>query len=104
MPVVDVNPMVFAGAQRYHGGGIVTDGLRQGEVPIVALEGEEVLTENDPRHSANGGGGKAVNLKVVNAFSPEDVLEAALSSVAGERILTNWMTRNRNKVNGAIGS
>lgn len=98
-----VNPMVFAGAQRYHGGGIVTDGLRQGEVPIVALEGEEVLTENDPRHSANGGGGKAVNLKVVNAFSAEEVLEAALSSVAGERILTNWMTRNSNKVNGALG-
>lgn len=98
-----VNPMVFAGAQRYHGGGIVTDGLRQGEVPIVALEGEEVLTENDPRHSANGGGGKAVNLKVVNAFNPEEVLEAALSSVAGERILTNWMTRNQNKVNGALG-
>lgn len=98
-----VNPMVFAGAQRYHGGGIVTDGLRQGEVPIVALEGEEVLTENDPRHSANGGGGKAVNLKVVNAFNPEEVLEAALSSVAGERILTNWMSRNQNKVNGALG-
>ncbi|NSZ73944.1 hypothetical protein G6L74_09350 [Agrobacterium tumefaciens] len=98
-----VNPMVFAGAQRYHGGGIVSDGLRQGEVPIVALEGEEVLTENDPRHSANGGGGKAVNLKVVNAFDPVEVMEAALSSVAGERVMTNWITRNQNKLNGALG-
>lgn len=98
-----VNPMVFAGAQRYHGGGIVSDGLRQREVPIIALEGEEVLTEDDPRHSANGGGGKAVNLKVVNTFDAAEMMEAALASVAGERVMTNWISRNSSKVNGALG-
>src|SRR5690606_10925423 len=53
-----VNPMVFASAQRYHSGGIV--GLREGEVPIIAMKEEEVLTRDDPRHSLNGGGGTAV--------------------------------------------
>ncbi len=96
-----VNPMVFAGAQRYHSGGIV--GLRSGERPIVALDGEEVLTENDPRHTRNGGAnGQAVNIKNVNVFRAEDVLESALASVAGERILMNFMSRNSNKLNGVL--
>ena len=95
-----VNPLVFAGAQRYHSGGIV--GLRSGERPIVALDGEEVLTENDPRHIRNGGGSQAVNIKNVNVFRAEDVLENALASVAGERILMNFMSRNSNKLNGVL--
>lgn len=97
-----VNPMVFAGAQRYHTGGIV--GLKPNEVPIVALKDEEVLTSDDPRHARNGGGGTAVNLKNVNVFDPADVLEAALGTVAGERILMNFLTRNSRKVSGALQS
>ena len=47
----DVDPGLFRSAERFHGGGLV--GLRSGEVPIVALRGEEVLTRNDPRHRFN---------------------------------------------------
>lgn len=47
------DPSVFLGAPRFHSGGL--PGLRPGEVPMIGLEGEEVLTKNDPRNSLNGG-------------------------------------------------
>jgi len=47
----DVDPVLFREAERLHGGGVA--GLRSGEVPIVALHGEEVLTRDDPRHRFN---------------------------------------------------
>lgn len=48
-----VDPGIFATAPRYHTGGIA--GLRPNEVPSILEEGEEVLTAQDPRHSANLG-------------------------------------------------
>lgn len=39
-----VNPLVFAGAQKYHGGGLVG-----GEVPIIAKRGETVFTPGQMR-------------------------------------------------------
>ena len=101
-----VNPAVFANAKRFHNGGVV--GLGPREVPIIALEDEEVLTRDDPRHVMNGGaagaggGNGATNIKNVNVFDPSDVLEAALSSVVGERLIMNFMTRNATKINGAL--
>ena len=56
----NVSPAVFAGAPKYHNGGVA--GLKPNEVPTVLERGEEVLTANDPRHvnnqgnSQNGGG------------------------------------------------
>ncbi|RWF33719.1 phage tail length tape measure family protein [Mesorhizobium sp.] len=98
-----VNPAVFANAQRYHTGGIA--GLKPNEVPIIAEAGEEMLTETDPRHRKNGGGrGQAVNVKNVNVFDPADVLEHALATTAGERIIMNWLTRNSRKVSGALNN
>ncbi len=52
----DVDQGLFRSAERFHGGGLV--GLRSGEVPIVALRGEEVLTRDDPRHRFNLAGGQ----------------------------------------------
>lgn len=46
-----VSALAFAGAPRYHTGGIAGD-----EVPAILRRGEEVLTANDPRHIKNGGG------------------------------------------------
>ncbi|MER8924344.1 phage tail length tape measure family protein [Mesorhizobium sp. M0859] len=108
-----VNPMIFAGAQRFHGGGIA--GLGPNEVPIIALKDEEVITRDDPRHISNGGAvaggggrgqgqGQAVNLKNINLFDPADLLEHALSNVAGERIFLNFLTRNSRKVAAAISN
>lgn len=46
-----VDPMAFAGAPRFHGGGPVP-GLRPGETPIIALRGERVLTEAQQDNTA----------------------------------------------------
>lgn len=58
----------LAGAPRYHSGGISGMGLRSNEELAVLLKGEEVLTEDDPRHVRNGGrnlgGGVVVNSNV----------------------------------------
>jgi lambda family phage tail tape measure protein len=51
-----LDPSLFREAERFHRGGMV--GLRSGEVPIVALRGEEVLTRDDPRHRFNLAGGQ----------------------------------------------
>lgn len=51
LPRRNVDSAMFREAERFHGGGIT--GLRSGEVPIVALRGEEVLTRDDPRHRFN---------------------------------------------------
>jgi len=48
-----IHPGAFAGAQRYHSGGMA--GLGPNEVPIIAERNEEVLTRQDPRHRFNGG-------------------------------------------------
>lgn len=90
---------MFAGAARYHGGGIV--GLGSKEVPIIAEQGEEVLTRGDPRHSANGGG--AVNVKNVNVFDPADVLEASMATEAGQKVILNFLAANPRKVRQTLG-
>jgi len=55
---------LWAGARRYHGGGPV---LGPGEVPIIAMRGEEVLPANHPRHRDNAGrAGPAVVVNVIN--------------------------------------
>lgn len=99
-----VSPLLFANAQRHHTGGLV--GLQPNEVPIIAMKDEEVLTRDDPRHVMNGGtaggGGQAINVKNVNVFDPADVMEQALASRAGERVILNFLTRNSRKVSQAI--
>lgn len=45
------SPLLFAGARRYHSGGLAGD-----EIPAILQRGEEVLTRRDPRHALNGGG------------------------------------------------
>jgi hypothetical protein len=49
-----VSPAVFAGAPRYHGGGIA--GLRPGEVPAILKKGEPVLPSMDALRSIAGRG------------------------------------------------
>jgi hypothetical protein len=49
-----VSPLLFAGAPRYHTGGIV--GLAPDEYPAILQKNEEVLSASDPRNVMNGGG------------------------------------------------
>lgn len=63
----------WAGARRYHRGGLV---LGADEIPIIAKRREEVLTEDDPRHSFNigrggaGGGMGGITFKLINQGDP----------------------------------
>lgn len=94
----------FDNAVRYHNGGIA--GLKPNEVPTVLEKGEEVLTANDPRHSANGGmiGKPApVNLKVVNAFDAQSVLSEALSGRDGTQSVLNFVKSNSGAMRAALG-
>lgn len=53
-----VAPWVFHGAQVLHSGGIA--GLMPDETPAILRKGEEVLTEQDPRHRKNVRSGSPV--------------------------------------------
>lgn len=96
-----VNPAVFSGAMRYHTGGVA--GLKPNEVPVIAERGEEILTEDDPRHRNNGGGGSQPNIKVVNVLDPAEVLEKALGTEVGEKAFINFMARRSRQINGVLG-
>lgn len=92
---------VFAGAMRYHTGGIA--GLKPGEVPAVLREGEEILTEDDPRHMFNGGGAGSGGVKIINTIDPAEFISQGLSSAPGERAILNFFRTNSARVRGAIG-
>lgn len=100
-----VSPAWFSNAQRYHRGGIV--GLKPDEVPAILQRGEEVLTAQDPRHRANGGGGDAgrpqVNIKVVNAIDGPDMVSKALGTRVGEKAILNFIRTNSSAVKSALG-
>jgi tape measure domain-containing protein len=104
-----VSPAIFAGAMRYHTGGIV--GLAPNEVPIIAKKGEAMLTEDDPFHPNNrarfgigsGGGQTTVKQRIVNAIDAPSFLEAALASPSGERIVLNWMRANADAIQSSMG-
>ena len=90
-----VNPTVFAGALRYHEGGVV--GLKPGEVPIIAEEGERILTEEQDAMLARqqkGGAKTEVKQKIVNVLDASSMLEAALRTAVGEELLVNFMRDN----------
>lgn len=95
----------FAGAMRYHTGGIA--GLKPNEVPAILERGEEVLTRDDPRHRANGGtsqqGTQPASVKVVNTFDAQGFLGAALADREGEQVILNFVRANAGAVRGALG-
>lgn len=98
-----LSPAVFAGAKRYHLGGL--PGLKSDEVPSILKKGEEVLTEADPRNILNGGrtGASTINNKIVNAIDAPSFLDAALSTIQGEKVILNYIRANSRAVKSAIG-
>lgn len=104
-----VNMGMFANATKYHTGGVV--GLQPWEVPIIAKKNEEVLTESDPRHINNlskgssqptsdaGGSGTTI----INAIDSDSVVQAGLSSPAGQRVLINFIKANKSTVKSILG-
>jgi hypothetical protein len=78
-----VDPVVWAGATRYHGGGIA--GLAADEVPAILQRGEEVLTAADPRHRANGSASSApARTLVINVAPPPNMSKQTATQFAAE--------------------
>lgn len=103
-PLIQASPSWFANAVRYHQGGIA--GLKPGEMPAVLKVGEEVLTENDPRHIRNGGGKSSGggSTKVVNMFDAASFLSESLSAVIGEEAILNYVRANPGAFKQAMGA
>lgn len=98
-----VSPLVFAGAERFHEGGL--PGLKQGEVAAILKKGEEVVTDDDPRHVANGGGaGPApINLNNINVFDREEVAGEVMKAQATGTMLLNFFGRNSSAIKQRLG-
>ena len=79
--------------------------MKSDEVPSILKKGEEVLTEADPRNILNGGrtGASTINNKIVNAIDAPSFLDAALSTIQGEKVILNYIRANSRAVKSAIG-
>jgi tape measure domain-containing protein len=95
----------FADAPRYHNGGL--PGLAPDEEAAILKHGEEVLTKDDPRNvlnsAARSGGAPAAamkpqDIKIVNAIDSHSVLEQALSTPDGARLILNTLRANRTQL------
>jgi len=95
-----VNPLVFAGAPRYHSGALV--GLKPDERPAILQTGEEVLSRTDQRNANNGGNGKGGGYRIVNVLDPA-LVSNYLESAAGEKTILNVIQRNPSQVRQVIG-
>lgn len=90
----------WVGAPKFHGGGGM--GLRPDEYKAVLKRGEEVLTEDDPRHvrnigNDNDGGGGAGGLKQVLLLDPEAV-PSAMQSRAGQKSILTVIRQNKDTI------
>lgn len=95
-----VSPLAFLGALRYHSGGIA--GLKPNEVPTILERGEEVLTRNDPRHVANGGG-SPTELKVVNTIDSGSFVSEGMNTTVGQKAVMNFIKANKGRIKGVLG-
>lgn len=88
----------WLGAPKFHGGGGL--GLRPDEYKAVLKRGEEVLTEDDPRHIRNlgqgggGGGGNEPSLRQVLLLDPAAVPNA-MQSRAGQKAVLTVIRQNK---------
>ena len=88
-----VDPSYFAGAPRFHSGGL--PGLRSDEVPAILQKGEQVLSRDDPNNVLNGGGGGGGggSTRFVLVDDRAKVAEA-MTSAEGERVIVETLRRN----------
>lgn len=102
----NVSPLVFAGAPRYHSGGIA--GLAADEVPTILRRGEEVLTRQDARHRYNGGlgaqsDGQRKNLRIIMVDDQRRVADY-LNSPEGDEVQMEFISRNAGAIREVLGS
>jgi lambda family phage tail tape measure protein len=94
-PRRSVNPLVFAGAPRFHGGGLV--GLAPDERPAILQTGERVLNRQQTADYNAGSAGSGGGTRVINVIDP-NLVQDYMTSSAGERTILNVIERNRGAV------
>lgn len=90
----NLNPLLFGTAPRYHTGGFA--GLAPDEVAAVLQKGEEVITENDPRHTRNGGrqrGAGGVDRVIINNYTDAQPRTEERPNASGGRDLIVTLKR-----------
>jgi hypothetical protein len=98
---------LFAGF--FAGGGTIPRGQYGivGEAGAELVEGPANVTPLERINQRDLVGGMAphvdVNLRSVNVFDPADMLERALGTRAGERVLLNFVNQNSGAMRGALG-
>lgn len=93
-----VDPAAFIAPMYYHTGGIA--GLKADEVPAVLRKGEEVLTENDPRHRDNYAPGQqapAQAVNITNTIDGQSVVDA-FEANGGDNVIMNTIRANRDEI------
>jgi len=97
-----VSPLLFAGAQVLHSGGLVTAGmsLASNERPVIAEVGEEMLTTDNPRHIRNfKGHGVTMNTSItVNGATGTEQYQTDQLEVLQQMMLAtveDWAAKQR---------
>lgn len=91
----------FLGAARYHSGGLV--GLGPNEVPAILKKNEEVITQSDPRHIANGGGTGGMQAVRINLLDDRSNIGDYMESSAGESVIMEVLERNSMRLRTLLG-
>lgn len=87
-----VDPSWFAGAPRFHNGGL--PGLQPNEVPAILEKGEEVLDRDNPRHILNGGGAGGGGSNRFVLVDDRSKVAEAMNSAEGEEVTMIHLRRN----------
>lgn len=89
-----VEPGWFAGAPRYHSGGVV--GLAPDEYPAILQENEEVLAKGDPRNVLNGGGKSSGGERPMRFVLVDDArkIPEAMAGAEGEEVFLKHIKSN----------
>lgn len=96
-----VDPAIFAGAPRFHSGGM--PGLKQNEVPAILQKGEEVLTKNDPRNALNGGANQnSTQVKIINTIDSGSVVSQGVNTAGGQKAIVNAIRANKSTIKSLL--
>jgi tape measure domain-containing protein len=95
----------FNNAPSYGDQGII--GLKANEYPTILKKNEEVLSESNPRNMINGGGDGAAapsggNMTVINQIDSLSVVEAGLSTPAGDKVFMNRIRANKSSIKSML--
>lgn len=94
----------WIGAPKFHGGGGL--GLRPDEYKAVLQRGEEVLTEDDPRHIRNiGSGGQEAppSFRQVLSLDPSEITKLMANTRSGQRSILTVIRANKETIKQMLG-